>query len=49
MILKFVEALPFYEAEAKERQKEGGKNFGKGVAKIPQPIKDKGKARDFVA
>jgi len=31
---------------AKERQVESGKKYGKGVEKVPQPIKDKSKARD---
>ena len=44
-----VEALAFYEKEAKERLKEAGEKFGKGMAKMPYAIEGIGKARDFAA
>lgn len=43
-------AREMYDRLAKERQKDSGKNYGKGkvVENLPQPTPDSGKARDQV-
>jgi len=40
---------PIERLKAKQRQKESGEKYGKGVENLPQPIGDKGKSRDKVA
>jgi len=40
---------PIEEKKAKQRQKESGEKYGKGVVNLSQPIEEKGKARDKVA
>jgi len=44
---------PLYAAEAKERQREAGKQYGRGKEKVPQkvaePKKNEGEARDKAA
>lgn len=44
-----VEALPLFEAEARERMISGGEARQQGVAKIPHPEEEKGKSRDKAA
>jgi hypothetical protein len=43
--------LPWFEKEAKERGKQSGERYGrgKGKAQMPDPIQDKGQARDEAA
>ena len=44
-----LDILPMLEAEAKERQRASGGDRKSDMAKIPEPIKDKGLARDKTA
>ncbi len=43
------EALPHFEAEARERSRQSGERFGKGTENIPCPIEGRGEARDHTA